>query len=280
MVLKPSEESPLNAIIFAECMHEAGFPAGVFNLVNGDGPGVGTQLSVHKDIDMVSFTGSPRAGTLISKNAADTLKRVTLELGGKGANIILPDADENAIFRGVKHCMNNSGQSCNAPTRMLVHKDVYEKAVKEAAEIAANIKVGMPSESGPHIGPVVNEIQFKKIQGYIQKGIDDGARCVVGGVGRPDGLEKGYFVKPTVFADVKNDMVIAQEEIFGPVLSMIPYESEEDAIAIANDTTYGLTNYVQTQDPEKGNKFARKMRSGMVQVNGASRGRGAPFGYV
>lgn len=278
MVLKPSEESPLNAMIFAECMDAAGFPAGVFNLVNGDGLGVGTQLSLHKDVDMVSFTGSTRAGKLISKNAAETLKRVTLELGGKGANIILEDADSNAIERGVRHCMNNSGQSCNAPTRMLVHRSKYEDAIKTATDIAASIKVGPAYEEGSHIGPVINEVQFNKIQALIQKGIDEGARLSIGGVGRPDGLEHGYFVKPTIFADVNNDMTIAREEIFGPVLSIIPFDEEAEAIDIANDTDYGLTNYVQTTDRQKANEMSRKLRSGMVIINGAARGAGAPFG--
>jgi len=278
MVLKPSEESPLNALIFAECMDAAGFPAGVFNLINGDGAGVGTQLSVHKDVDMVSFTGSARAGTIISKNAADTLKRVHLELGGKGANIVFSDADEKAVKRGVLHCMNNTGQSCNAPTRMMVQRDIYEQAVETAINTADNISIGPANEEGRHIGPVVNEVQFNKIQTLIQKGIDEGARLVAGGPGRPDGLNRGFFIRPTVFADVRNDMEIAREEIFGPVLSIIPFDTEEEAIEMANDTTYGLTNYVQTQDPKKANRMARKLRSGMVEMNGKPRGAGAPFG--
>ncbi|MEE4348220.1 MAG: aldehyde dehydrogenase family protein [Paracoccaceae bacterium] len=278
MVLKPSEESPLNAIVFAEIMHEAGFPKGVFNLVNGDGVGVGSQLSNHKDVDMVSFTGSTRAGIAISKAAAETLKRVHLELGGKGANIIFADADDKAVKRGVLHMMNNSGQSCNAPSRMLVQKGVYEKAVETAAEVANSVTVGNAHESGRHIGPVVNEAQFNKIQGLIQKGIDEGARLVAGGTGRPDGQNRGFFVKPTVFADVTNEMTIAREEIFGPVLSIIPFETEEEAIRIANDTVYGLTNYIQTQDGTKSNRVALQLRSGMVEINGQSRGAGAPFG--
>jgi len=278
MVLKPSEESPLNAIIFAEIMHEAGFPKGVFNLVNGDGVGVGSQLSSHKDVDMVSFTGSSRAGIAISKAAADTLKRVHLELGGKGANIIFADADEKAVKRGVLHMMNNSGQSCNAPSRMLVQKGIYDKTVEMAAEVANAVTVGNAHESGRHIGPVVNEAQFNKIQGLIQKGIDEGARLVAGGTGRPEGFNRGFFVKPTVFADVTNDMTIAREEIFGPVLSIIPFDTEEEAVAITNDTVYGLTNYIQTQDGSKSNRLARQLRSGMVEINGQSRGAGAPFG--
>ena len=278
MVLKPSEQSPLNAMIFAELMDEAGFPKGVFNLVNGDGVGVGSQLSSHPDVDMVSFTGSTRAGTAISKAAADTLKRVHLELGGKGANVVFADADDKAIKRGVLHMMNNSGQSCNAPSRMLVQRPIYEKAVETAAEVANAVTVGNAHDEGRHIGPVVNETQFKKIQDLIQKGIDEGARLVAGGVGRPDGLNRGFYVKPTIFADVNNDMTIAREEIFGPVMTMIPFDTEEEALKIANDTPYGLTNYVQTEDGDKRNRMARKLRSGMVEMNGQPRGAGAPFG--
>ena len=278
MVLKPSEESPLNAMLFAEMMDEAGFPPGVFNLINGDGAGAGTVLSGHPDVDMVSFTGSSRAGRLISKNAADTLKRVHLELGGKGANIVFEDADEKAIKRGVLHMMNNTGQSCNAPSRMLVQRNRYDAAVDEAKAVAEKVSVGPASEDGRHIGPVVNEVQWNKIQDLIQKGIDEGARLVTGGTGRPDGLNKGFYVRPTVFADVNNDMTIAREEIFGPVLSMIPFDTEEEAVEIANDTVYGLTNYVQTTDGTKANRVAQQLRSGMVEMNGISRGAGSPFG--
>ena len=278
MVLKPSEESPLDAIVFAEIMHEAGFPAGVFNLVNGDGMGVGTQLSGHNDVDMVSFTGSTRAGIAISKNAADTLKRVHLELGGKGANIIFDDADDKAVKRGVLHMMNNTGQSCNAPSRMLVQRGIYEQAVETAAQVASGIPVGDSHVEGRHIGPVVNEAQWGKIQGLIQKGIDEGARLVAGGTGRPEGFNKGFYVRPTVFADVTNEMTIAREEIFGPVLAIIPFETEEEAVEIANDTVYGLTNYVQTQDSTRANRLALQLRSGMVEMNGHSRSAGAPFG--
>ncbi len=278
MVLKPSEESPLDAMIFAEMMDEAGFPPGVFNLVNGDGVGVGSRLSGHPDVDMVSFTGSTRAGTLISKNAADTLKKVHLELGGKGANVIFDDADEKAVKRGVMHMMNNTGQSCNAPSRMLVQKGVYDAAVATAAEVAEKISVGNAHDEGRHIGPVVNAVQWGKIQDLIQVGIDEGARLVAGGTGRPDGLNRGFYVKPTVFADVNNNMRVAREEIFGPVLVIIPFEDEADAIAIANDTPYGLTNYVQTQDSARANRMARALRSGMVEMNGQSRSAGAPFG--
>ncbi len=278
MVLKPSEESPLSSLLFAEMIDEAGLPKGVFNLVNGDGAGVGTQLSTHPDVDMISFTGSSRAGKLISKAAADTLKRVSLELGGKGANLIFADADEKAVKRGVLHCMNNSGQSCNAPTRMLVQREVYDQAVETATEVANKITVGSSHEEGRHIGPVVNEVQFNKIQDLIQKGIDEGARLVAGGPGRPEGFNRGFFVRPTIFADVTNDMTIAREEIFGPVLSIMAFDTEEEGIAIANDTPYGLTNYVQTQDGARANRVARALRSGMVEMNGQPRGMGAPFG--
>ncbi|MEX0350883.1 MAG: aldehyde dehydrogenase family protein [Paracoccaceae bacterium] len=278
MILKPSEESPLNAMIFAEMMDEAGFPPGVFNLVNGDGPGVGTQLSGHPDVDMVSFTGSARAGVAISKNAADTLKKVHLELGGKGANLVFDDADEKAVKRGVLHMMNNTGQSCNAPSRMLVQRGVYDQAVETAVEVAAKVTVGSASDEGRHIGPVVNQVQWTKIQDLIQTGIDEGARLVAGGTGRPEGFNKGFYVKPTVFADANNQMTIAREEIFGPVLTMIPFETEEEAVEIANDTPYGLTNYVQTGNTERANRMARLLRSGMVEMNGQSRAAGSPFG--
>lgn len=278
MILKPSEESPLNALLFAEMMDEAGVPKGVFNLINGDGMGVGTALTGHQDVDMVSFTGSTRAGIAISKNAADTLKKVHLELGGKGANVIFADADDKAVKRGVMHMMNNSGQSCNAPSRMLVQRERYDAAVEEAASVANSITVGSAHEQGRHIGPVVNETQFNKIQALIQKGIDEGARLVAGGTGRPDGLNRGFFVKPTVFADANNQMTIAREEIFGPVLTIMPFDTMEEAIEIANDTPYGLTNYVQTTDGDKANSMALSLRSGMVEMNGQPRGAGAPFG--
>jgi aldehyde dehydrogenase (NAD+) len=227
---------------------------------------------------MISFTGSTRAGIAIQKNAADTLKRVHLELGGKGANLIFADADDKAVVRGARHCFNNSGQSCNAPTRMLVERSVYDRAVEIAAETAAKTQVGSSHEPGRHIGPVVSQAQFDKIQGLIQKGIDEGARLVAGGPGRPEGFNRGYFVRPTVFADVSNDMTIAREEIFGPVLSIIPFDTEEEALRIANDTPYGLTNYVQSQDDARRIRLARRLRSGMVEMNGKSRGAGSPFG--
>ena len=278
MVLKPSEIAPLSSLLFADILHEAGVPAGVFNLVNGDGAGVGTQLSGHADVDMISFTGSTRAGIAISKNAANTLKRVHLELGGKGANIIFGDADEKAIKRGALHCFNNTGQSCNAPTRMLVERSRYDEAVETAAATASKMQVGPASEEGRHLGPVVSEAQFDKIQNLIQVGIDEGARLVAGGVGRPEGVNRGYFVRPTVFADVHNQMQIAREEIFGPVLSILPFDDEDEAIAIANDTPYGLTNYVQSTDDTRRQRIARRLRSGMVEMNGMPRGAGAPFG--
>ena len=278
MVLKPSEIAPLSGMLFAEMIHEAGFPAGVFNLINGDGAGVGTQLSSHPEIDMISFTGSTRAGKLISKNAADTIKRVCLELGGKGANIIFADADEKAVQRGVLRVFNNSGQSCNAPTRMLVEKSIYEKAVSEAIKVANNTNVNIASEKGNHIGPVVSKVQYDKIQNLIQSGIDEGANLVAGGPDRPESLKKGYFVRPTVFSDVKTNMRIANEEIFGPVISILPFENEEEAISISNNTSYGLTNYIQTVDKEKAHRISRQLRSGMVEINGSGFTKGTPFG--
>jgi len=278
MVLKPSEIAPLSSLVFADMIHQAGIPAGVFNMVNGDGVGVGSQLTSHADVDMVSFTGSTRAGALISKNAADSVKRVALELGGKGANIVFADADEKAIARGIFHCFSNTGQSCNAPTRMLVERSYYAQAVELAIAAAAKVQVGKAADHGRHIGPVVSELQYNKIQGLIKIGIDEGARLITGGLGKPEGLETGYFVKPTIFVDVNNDMQIAREEVFGPVLCMIPFDTEEEAIAIANDTVYGLTNYVQTQDSAKANRIARRLRSGMVEMNGTFRASGSPFG--
>jgi len=278
MILKPSEVAPLSAMILTELIDEADFPPGVFNLVNGDGSTTGDALTSHPDINMISFTGSTRAGALISQNAAKDFKRVSLELGGKGANIIFKDADPEAIERGALRCFRNSGQSCNAPTRMLVEKSMYDEAVERVKKFANTMKVGDPKKEGEHIGPVVSEVQYKKIQSLIQKGIDEGAKLVAGGVGKPDGIDKGYFVKPTAFADVNNQMEIARTEIFGPVLSIIPFENEEEAISIANDTDYGLTNYIQTKDKEKANRVARRLRSGMVDVNGAGIAVDAPFG--
>ena len=279
MVLKPSEVSPLNAIIFAEVLHEAGVPAGVFNLVNGDGLSVGEAMSSHPDIDMRSFTGSTRAGVAVAKASADTVKRVSQELGGKSANIILDDADFNqSVAGGVTGCFMNSGQSCNAPTRMLVPADRQDEAVAIAKATAEATIVGDPKEvAAGGIGPVVSEVQFNKIQGLIEKGIEEGATLVAGGPGKPDGFNAGYYVKPTIFSDVSNDMTIAREEIFGPVLSILPYKNEDEAISIANDTEYGLSGYVSGSQ-EKAQKFAEKFRSGNVHVNGAGPDFNAPFG--
>ncbi|MCO7736640.1 aldehyde dehydrogenase family protein [Brucella intermedia] len=279
VILKPSEIAPMSAMLFAEFVDEAGFPQGVFNLVNGEGAIVGEALSQHPDVDMMSFTGSTRAGTAVSRAAAATVKRVSLELGGKSPNIVFADADlEKTIARSLAHCFENTGQSCNAPTRMLVERSVYDKAVELARKVAEGTKVGDPAEEGDHIGPLSSSIQFEKVQKLIQKGIDEGARLVAGGTGRPEGFTEGDFVKPTVFADVNNDMTIAREEIFGPVLAMIPFDTEEEAIAIANDTPYGLAAYIQTGSPERAKRVARKLRAGMVQINGTSRAPGSPFG--
>ena len=279
MILKPSEQSPMSGVLFSEIMDEAGVPAGVYNMVNGDGPGVGSTLSGHKDVDMISFTGSTRAGSAITKNAADTVKRVSLELGGKGANLIFADAPEDAVKNGVMRCFNNTGQSCNAPTRMLVERSRYDEAVEQAVAQANATSVNSADQEGRHIGPVVSQMQYDKIQGLIEIAInEDGARLAAGGLGRPDGLNRGYYVKPTVFADCNNDMRIMREEVFGPVLSMMPFDTEEEAIAIANDTDYGLTNYVQTTDGEKANRVARRLRSGMVDMNGIARSSASPFG--
>ena len=278
MVLKPSELAPLSSMILAELIDDTKFPPGVFNLVNGDGATTGDALTSHPDVNMISFTGSTRAGALISQNAAKDFKRVSLELGGKGANIIFKDADPDAIERGALRCFRNSGQSCNAPTRMLVEKSMYDEAVERLKKYTESFEVGDPKKEGEHIGPVISETQYNKIQTLIKKGIEEGAKLVAGGPGKPEGLEKGYFVKPTVFVDVNNDMDIARTEIFGPVLSVMPFETEEEAIQIANDTPYGLTNYIQTQDKEKVKRVARKLRSGMVDVNGAGIAVDAPFG--
>ena len=279
MVLKPSEIAPFDALIFAEILDEAGVPPGVFNLVNGDGPGVGTALSEHPDIAMVSFTGSTRAGVMVAQNAAPTVKRVAQELGGKSANILLDDADfEKAVASGARDMFENTGQSCDAPSRMLVPRERMQAAAAIAAKVAAETRVGDPRDESVAMGPLVSEQQWQKVQGLIQKGIDEGAKLVAGGTGKPEGLEKGYFVKPTVFADVSNDMTIAREEIFGPVLSIIPYDDEDDAIRIANDTPYGLSGYVSSGDLERARRVASKMRTGMVHINGAWLDSAAPFG--
>src|SRR6056300_498199 len=278
MVLKPSELAPISAMLFAEMIDEAGFPGGVFNLVNGDGSGVGNHMSAHPDIDMISFTGSTRAGRLISKNAAETIKRVCLELGGKGGNIVFADSYPNAVRDGIKNVMSNSGQSCDAPTRMLVEKSIYDRAVKEAIDEANKIKVDTALKKGDHIGPVVSKIQYDKIINLIQSGIDEGATLAAGGPELPNGLNKGYFIKPTIFINVKNEMRIAKEEIFGPVLSIIPFEKEDEAVDIVNATEYGLGNYLQTEDKEKAHRVSKKLRSGCVYINGNAPDAGTPFG--
>jgi len=279
MVLKPTEIAPLNAILFAEVMDEAGVPPGVFNLVNGDGPGVGVALSKHPDVDMVSFTGSTRAGISVAQNAAPTVKRVTQELGGKSANIILDDADfPKVVVQGMSGCALNSGQSCNAPTRMLVPKKRMDEAAAIAKAAATAVKVGDPSKPDTGLGPVVSKAQWDKIQGLIKKGIAEGARLECGGEGLPEGLNNGYYVKPTVFSHVTNDMTIAREEIFGPVLSIIGYEDDADAIRIANDTPYGLSGYVQSANLERARNVARQIRAGNIHVNGAGVDPGSPFG--
>ena len=279
MVLKPSEITPLDAILLAGILDEAGVPAGVFNLVNGDGAGVGTALAQHPDVDMISFTGSTRAGVLVAQNAAPTVKRVTQELGGKAANIILDDARlEKVVAGGVRVCVRNAGQSCNAPTRMLVPMSRMDEAAAVAREAASAFRVGDPAAADTDMGPVASKAQWDKIQNLIRKGIEEGARLECGGPGLPDGLERGYYVRPTVFSHVNNDMTIAREEIFGPVLVIIGYEDEEDAIRIANDTPYGLTGYVQSGDLERARRVARRLRAGSVHLNGAPGGYDVPFG--
>lgn len=279
-VLKPSEIAPLSALVFAEFMHEAGFPGGVFNLVNGDGANVGEAMSSHPDIDMMSFTGSTRAGALVTKASADSVKRVTLELGGKSPNIIFADADlERQVTNGVNHCMENTGQSCNAPTRMLVAQEIYEETIALAKTATENVNVGNPKDPGGHIGPLVSQMQFDKVQNLIEIAIKEGARLVTGGLGRPEGFNRGYFVRPTVFADVAPDMTLFREEVFGPVLGITPFDgSEDEAVRLGNDTVYGLAAYLSTNDADMGNRVAKRLRAGMVRVNGKSFGRGHPFG--
>jgi aldehyde dehydrogenase (NAD+) len=279
MVLKPSEFTPLDAVIFAEILHTAGVPKGVFNLVNGDGPTVGQALATHPDIDMISFTGSTRAGIAVAKAAADTVKRVHQELGGKSANIVLPDADlQKAVAGGVQACFLNSGQSCDAPTRMFVQAKQHDQAMAIAKAAAESTKAGDPNTKGTSIGPVVNEAQFRRIQKLIETGIAEGATLVTGGPGRPEGVNRGYYVRPTVFAHVKPEMTIAREEIFGPVLSILPYDTEEQAIGMANDTVYGLSGYVQSGDLEHARRVAAQLRTGQVRLNGAGPDFAAPFG--
>ncbi len=279
VVLKPSEIAPLSAQLFAEFIDEAGFPPGVFNMVHGTGAAIGDALTSHPEVDMISFTGSTRAGIQVAKSAADSVKRVSQELGGKSANIVFADADlEAAVDRGVRHCFENAGQSCNAPTRMIVEASAYDAAVAIAARVASGITLGDPKDKGAHIGPVVSKVHYDKIQRLIQIGIDEGAVPVAGGTGLADGFNRGYYVKPTVFAGVHNAMAIAQEEVFGPVLVMIPFGDEAEAIAIANDSPYGLAGYVQSGDLTRARRVASKLRAGSVHINGAGQGYGSPFG--
>ena len=282
VVLKPSEIAPLSSLLFAECVHEAGFPPGSFNLINGDGASVGQRLASHPDVEMVSFTGSTRAGRAVSIAAAESVKRVVLELGGKGPNLIFADCGDvaGAVRRGARHCFHNSGQSCNAPTRMLVERSAYDEAVAVAAETAAAQPVGDPAVDGSHIGPLASGAQWERVQAYIEDGVSSGARLVAGGPGRPDGLPRGFFARPTVFADVSPQASIFTDEIFGPVLSMAPFDSEAEAVALANDSAYGLTSYVQTACPERARRVSRALRAGMVSLNGAARAPGSPFGGV
>jgi aldehyde dehydrogenase (NAD+) len=279
VVLKPSEIAPLDAIIFAEIMHEAGAPAGVFNMIFGEGRVVGERLSSHREVDMVSITGSTRAGVEVAMSAAPTVKRVAQELGGKSPLLILDDADlKAAVTSGVAQCMANSGQTCVAPTRMLVPRDRYEEAVTIAAAVANAITVGDPADPGTKMGPISNRMQYEKVQRMIGTGLEEGARLVAGGAGRPDGISQGFYARPTIFADVRNDMTIAREEIFGPVLVMIAYDGEAEAISIANDTDYGLAGYIATSDAERGRRVAARLRVGSVRINGAMLDVTVPFG--
>jgi len=278
-VLKPSEHTPLSAQLYAEFLHEAGVPKGVFNMVYGDGPTVGSALSRHPDIHMMSFTGSTRAGSAVSRDSADTVKRVALELGGKSPNIVFADADlEKRVKASVFECFNNTGQSCDSPTRLLVERSCYEEVLEIAKRACEAQKVGQPSEEGRHIGPLFDKIQYDRVQAMIQAGINEGATLLCGGLGRPDGFDRGWFVKPTIFADVNNSMRVAREEIFGPVLSILPFDTEEEAIRIANDTPYGLAAYIQTGDPERARRVAAQLRAGMIHVNGRGGAYGSPFG--
>ncbi len=278
-ILKPSEHTPISATVYAEIIHEAGYPAGVFNMVHGDGPTVGSAMSRHPDIQMMSFTGSARAGTAVSKDAADTVKRVTLELGGKSPNLVFADCDlEERITASVLECFYNTGQSCDAPTRMLVERSCYEEVLEIAQRAAMAQEVGDPTQEGDHLGPLFDKIQFDRVQTLIQVGIDEGARVLVGGVGKPEGLDTGWFVKPTIFADVTESMRVTREEIFGPVLVIMPFEDEDEAIALANDTPYGLGAYLQTGDPERGERVAAQLKAGAVHINGGDFNYGSPFG--
>ncbi|HEY9040408.1 MAG TPA: aldehyde dehydrogenase family protein [Roseovarius sp.] len=278
-VLKPSEHTPLSAMIYAEIIDAAGFPAGVFNLVHGDGETVGRALSLHPDIDMMSFTGSTRAGRIITRDAAETIKRVTLELGGKSPNLVFADADlEPRVTASVEECMYNTGQSCDAPTRLIVERSCYDTVCDIARKAAESIEVGDPTKEGDHIGPLFDRIQYERVQAMIEVGIDEGATLLAGGPGRPDGRNTGWFCRPTIFSDVRNNMRIAQEEIFGPVLCIIPFDGEENGIEIANDTPYGLAAYLQTGDPERAERVAARLRAGAVHINGGGFNYGSPFG--
>ena len=278
-ILKPSEHTPISAMIYTEILHEAGVPPGVFNLINGTGEDVGVALSRHADIQMISFTGSTRGGISVTQEAAKTVKRVTLELGGKSPNLIFADCDlEERVTASVNECMFNTGQSCDAPTRLLVEKKCYDEVLKIAKIAAENISVGDPKKEGDHLGPLFDKIQFDRVQAMIKVGIDEGVRLLVGGLGKPDGFETGWYVKPTIFADATNDKRIAQEEIFGPVLVIIPFEDEAEGIKIANDTPYGLAAYLQTGDKDRADRVARQLRAGAVHINGGGFNYGTPFG--
>jgi aldehyde dehydrogenase (NAD+) len=278
-ILKPSEHTPVSAMVYAEIIHEAGYPAGVFNLVNGDGPTVGSAMSQHPDVQMMSFTGSTRAGIAVTQDAAQTVKRVTLELGGKSPNLVFADCDlEERVTASVQECMFNTGQSCDAPTRLLVELSCYDDVLQIAKRAAEATTVGNPEKEGDHIGPLFDKIQFDRVQTMIEVGINEGATVLVGGLGRPDGMDVGWYVKPTIFSDVSNNMRIAQEEIFGPVLVIIPFEDEAEAIAIANDTPYGLASYLQTGNSDRAARVASKLRAGSVHINGAGINYGSPFG--
>ena len=278
-ILKPSEHTPISAMLYAEILHEAGVPSGVFNLIHGTGEEVGVALSRHPDIQMISFTGSTRGGMSVTRESAATIKRVTLELGGKSPNLVFADCDlEERVTASVGECMLNTGQSCDAPTRLLVEKSCYKDVLNIAKKAAENTGVGEPQKEGDHIGPLFDKIQFDRVQNMIQVGIDEGARLLAGGLGKPDGFETGWYVKPTIFADVSNDMRVAQEEIFGPVLVIIPFESEEEAIKIANDSPYGLGAYLQTGDKERAQRVSRALRAGAIHINGGGFNYGSPFG--
>jgi len=278
-VLKPSEFTPLSSVMYSEMVHEAGFPPGVFNMIQGDGPIAGASLSKHPDIGMMSFTGSTRAGSSVSKDAADSIKRVALELGGKSPNIVFSDCDlEERILGSIEECYINTGQSCDAPTRLIVERSCYEQVLKIAKSVGEAVKVGDPLLEGDHLGPLVSEIQYGRVQAMIEKGIKEGATLLVGGLGKPDGFDKGYWVRPTIFSDANNKMAIAQEEIFGPVLTIIPFDTEEEAIKIANDTPYGLAAYIQSGDLKRAERIANKLRVGMIHINGGGFNYGSPFG--